>query len=317
MRNKWSVLFLVGIFLFTMTSPSLAATVHKGQPSVLDQANSVGYYIWQDGNRWHLRTVNAGTQRLFTGVIETDGKFSDVSILPSEKVERVALSVRTEKIEFHFNSTAKMDGLSFTVNGGQNATFTLFLDGLPVPAGNVYVGSGNLHPGANAFTVKLNDDSSAPVVSTDYQGQPTALNPGNVFGYFIWQAQNRWYLQTTTTGAERLFTGSIETDGTLSDVTALKSLRPDGAVVNASGSKINFSFKTGGSGTGVSITFGEGLKLNQPDKLSGLSFLASDAATLSINLFVDGQAIDPASIYLGSTNQHPAGNALKIISRNK
>lgn len=325
MRNKFSAMLLVFAFLMMVGSPVQAATVHQGRPSALDQGNAVGYYIWQEGNRWQVRTVNAGSQHLFTGMIETDGSFADASTLASEKAERIAVDIRAAKIEFSFNTASKMDGFSFVVNGGQKVTLTLYLDGMPVNPINVYIGGGNQHPAANGFALNLNDDvasqsqgaAAGSYNSADLQGQPAALNPGNVFGYFIWQDQNRWYLQTTTTGAERQFTGTIETEGTISDVTTLQSKRADGAAVTPSSNKIGFAFKTGGANTGVSITFGEGIKLNQPDKLSGLSFLVSDAATLGFTLYVDGQAVDPANIYLGSANRHPVGTGLKIYSRNK
>lgn len=467
MRNKRWVLFFTILFLAAMSVPALAATMIQGRPASIDTSTSAGYYIWQEGNRWHVRTVNAGMQRLFTGMVETDGTFSDVSTQPSEKVERVAVNVRSEKIEFHFNSLAKSDGFSFTIQNSQNAKFTLYLDGLPIEPSSIHLGRQNRHPDSHTFTIgatggsvnnlsrfqgqpttlapgkilgyfiwqdgdrwflrtttrgaqrqfsgtirtngsfngvsrnNLEDNDLAwvndagneisfnmktggdldglsfqlgsgadatftlnldgqpvnvsniylgsqnlrptnnpfslnsaegqyvpndsrnlpsddrPVLFSDVQGQPTALTPGGVFGYFIWQDQNRWILQTTTTGSEKQFTGTIETNGTISDVKTLRSLRTDGAVVDATGSKVSFAFKTGGSASGISISIGEGIRLNQPDKVSGLSFLVTEGATLTFSLYADGQPVDPASIYLGSSNRHPSASEVKILSRNR
>jgi len=467
MKNKFLSIFLTIFFLMAMVSPAMAARDYQGKPTKHEAGNSMGYYIWQEGNRWHVRTVNAGTQRLFTGMVETDGNFAEVTTLQSENVERVAVNVSSGKIDFHLNSAAKTDGFSFAVSNGQNVTFTLYADGLPVDPSNVYFGSGNRHPNASSFTARLNDDNSndssqlqdrptalnpgnvlgyfiwqegdrwyletttrgaerqftgtvrtqgtfadinrinlegndrtstnnagneidfdlkttgemdgfsfrvensaaatftlfidgQPINSSNiylgkanrhpetnsftasrneivnnstqynnsnsntlsrtelsrFQGQPTALNPGNTFGYFIWQDQNRWYLQTTTTGAERQFKGVIETDGTFSEVEKMRSQRAEGAVVDASGSKIEFSFKTGGSASGITLSFPEGLKMNQADKLSGLSFKAVDGAVLNFTLYVDGGVVDPSNIYIGNSNLHPSSNVIQTNLRN-
>ncbi len=240
MQKKVLAIVLTAFFLLAIGSPAMAARDHQGKPSKHEMANSMGYYIWQEGTRWHLRTVNAGTQRLFTGMVETDGAFADVSTVQSEKVERVAVSVSNQKIDFHLNSAAKTDGFSFTANSGQNLTFTLYVDGRPVDSADVNLGRANRNPSGSSFTVRLNDDRISPpyqptptpytgqLTSYDAQGQPSAMVAGSAFGYFIWQDQNRWYLQTTTTGAEKRFRGVIETEGRISDVQTLRSVRADG-----------------------------------------------------------------------------------------
>ncbi len=461
MKNKFLSIFMTIFFLMAMVSPALAAREHQGKPSRHESENSMGYFIWQDGSRWHLRTVNGGTQHSFTGKIETDGAFTDVSTVQSEKVDRVAVSVRDQTIDFHLNSASKTDGFSFAVNSGQRLTFTLYVDGTPVDPSNVnlgrgnrnpkrspftvrlvddesnqsgvpmtsyevqgqptamvpgnilgyflwqegdrwylktttrgaerqftgiirtngrftdinrnnlesndrnvtnnasneikfdlkstggtdglsfrmtnstdvtftlyldgklidpsnvYIGNANRHPGTNAFTVNLNPNSTYKNSgSSRYLGQPAALNPGNAFGYFIWQDQNRWYLQTTTYGEERNFKGVIETEGTFSEVQKMRSLRTDNTRVDTAGNKIRFEFKTGGSGNGISFSFPEGLKMNQIDKVSGLSFLAPDGGRLKFTLYVDGVAINPSNIYLGSSNWHPSSNVILINPRN-
>ena len=480
MRKKILSIVLTALFLLAMGSPAMAAREHLGRPSKHEAANSMGYYVWQEGTRWHIRTVNAGTPRLFTGMIETDGAFAEVTTLPSEKVERVAVNVRSEKIEFHFNSEAKTDGFSFTASRGDKLTFTFYVDGLPADPANIYFGSANRNPGSSSFSVRLRDDvtsgdpynkprpsegtspfegqptafnpgnilgyfiwlkndrwhvkmttrgaerrfsgsvrtngtfadmnwnnldatdrisvnspaneikfdlkttrqsegfsfrtnkldditfllymdgkpvdpnniflgadnrqpgtSSFTIInrnsitnhpvnysqpvnpntvnridSSRFQGQPTALNPGNEFGYFIWQSQNRWHLQTTTTGPERQFKGVIETDGTFSEVQKLRSMRSDGAVVDVTGKKINFTFNTGGSSGGITLSLSDGLRLNQPDRVSGLSFLTSDGAKMKFTLLVDGEANNPANIHIGRANWHPSTHVIHTTAKN-
>ena len=479
MRNKFLSLLMAFVFLAAIGTPVLAAPMHQGRPTAYESGSSAGYHIWQEGERWHVRTVNAGTQRLFTGMIETDGTFADVTTVQSEKVERVAVDVSRSKIEFHFNSMAKADGFSFTLQNSQNATVTLYIDGRPVDTGNVYLGRQNRHPGNHSFPINPGNDNLAPspytnsrfqgqptalnegnvlgyfiwqegerwilktttkgaqrnftgtiktagqfsnvtrlqledndfvrfneaaneisfdlktageqdgltfqmsrgtdatftlyldgqpintaniylgaqnqrptvnpfnlnsnadqygsndnrvfpsdepnpnnanfqtIGSANAQGQPTALNPGKIFGYFLWQdAENRWILQTTTTGEERQFSGTIESTGTIYELKTLTTQRADGTVVDAVSNKINYSFKTGGAASGISISLGDGIRFNQSDKVSGLSFRVTEGAPLNFTLNVDGQPIDPANIYLGSANRHPAGNTMRIYSSN-
>jgi hypothetical protein len=316
------------VFLATLGLPVLAAPMYQGRPTDYNAGNSSGYYIWQDGERWYVQTANTGTQRLFSGMIETDGSFVDVSTMPSEKVERVAMDVRSQKIEFSFNSLAKNDGFSFSLINSQNATFTFYIDGRPVDSSNIYIGRQNRHPNSHSFSInnKPNENgynnwspNNETTSRSRFQGQPTELNPGNVFGYFIWQEQNRWVVQTTTTGNERQFNGTIETDGTISDVQTSPSQRSDGQSVNTANNKINFTFKTGGTNTGVSISLGEGIRFNKSDKMNEFSFRVTDGSILKFNLYADGQLIDPANIYLGRENQHPSSGSgtLKIDFRNQ
>lgn len=479
MRNKFLALLMAFVFLAAIGTPVMAAPMHQGRPTAYDSGSAAGYHIWQEGERWHMRTVNAGTKRLFTGTIETDGTFADVTTTQSEKVERISVDVTPGKIDFNFNSMAKSDGFSFTLLNSQNATFTTYIDGRPVDPANVYLGRQNQHPGNHTFQINPGNDNPAPtpytssrfqgqptvlnqgnvlgyfiwqegerwilktstqgaqrnftgtiktggrfanvnrlnledndfvrfneaaneisfdlktageqdgltfqmssgtdatftlyldgqpintaniylgaqnqrptinpfnlnsrddqygsndnrvfpsdepvssntnfqtIVSANAQGQPTAWNPGKTFGYFLWQdAENRWNLQTTTNGDERQFSGTIESTGTISELKTLSSQRADGTVVNGVSNKINYTFKTGGAASGISISLGDGVRFNQPDKVSGLSFRVTEGAPLNFTLNVDGQPIDPANIYLGSANRHPAGNTLKIYSSN-
>ena len=143
------------------------------------------------------------------------------------------------------------------------------------------------------------------IVSAVAQGTPTEMDPGEIFGYFIWQdPENRWFLQATTQGEERRFTGTIETNGALSDVKTLSSQRSDGTVADAVDNRINFAFKTGGSN-------------NNSEKMSGLSFLVNDGAYLNFRLFVDGQPVEPKKIFLGRENKHSSSSTIKIYSSNQ
>ena len=249
----------------------------------------------------------------------------------------VSDALQANEISFDFKTAGEQDGLTFQMNNGTDATFTLYLDGQPINTANIYLGAQNQRPTINPFNLPSSDDqygsnenrvfpSDEPlstntnfqtIVAANAQGQPSALNAGKIFGYFLWQdAENRWNLQTTTTGDERQFSGTIESSGTIYEMKTLSSQRADGSVVNGVSNKIDYSFKTGGAASGISISLGDGIRFNQPDKVSGLSFRVTEGAPLNFRFNVDGQPIDPANIYLGSANRHPAGNTIKIYSSN-
>ena len=310
----------------------------QGQPVAMNSVNGPGYFIWQEGDRWFLKTTTRGEQSQFTGNIRTGDAFVDVSRLNLEDNDNVRLNEASNEISFNLKTGGDQDGISFRLNNGVDATFALYMDGQTINPSNIYLGQQNLHPAVNPFNLNSRDDQytandqilpdttypTGPntayqtIVSANAQGEPTELDPGHVFGYFIWQDdQNRWFLNTTTSGEERHFTGTIESNGTISEVNTLRSERTDGTVVDSVSNKINFDFKAGGSAVGVSITIRDGISLNRSDKMCGLSFMVTDGASINFNLYADGQPINPSSIFLGRANRHPSSNAVKIYSSNQ
>jgi hypothetical protein len=273
--------------------------------------------------------------RQFTGTIRTGGNFVNVSRMNLEDIDSVRLNEASNEIGFTLRTESDLDGISFQLNNTKDATFMLFLDGQAINPLNIYLGSQNLHPSVNPFSMNSRDDqynqynmsnnqiyndqvlpstsydqtypatAYQTIVSASAQGQPDELNPGEVFGYFIWQDdQDRWTLQTTTNGEQRNFTGTIDTNGTFSDVRTLQSKRPQGTMVDSTVSnRINFSLKSGNS--------------DQTDKMSGLSFMITDGSDIRFRLSVDGQPIDPAKIFLGKASYHPSNSAVKIYSSNQ
>ena len=311
--------FSVGSF----AQPNLSR--FQGQPTAFNPGNSLGYFIWQEGDRWFLKTTTQGSQRQLSGVIRTDGTFSNVSRVGLEDNDMVRINEASNEVLFDLKTEGEQDGISFLMSRNADATFTLYLDGQPINVSNIYLGSLNLHPIMHPFNLGSRDDQYTrndqaffdsnktimpattyqTIVSAVAQGTPTEMDPGEIFGYFIWQdPENRWFLQATTQGEERRFTGTIETNGALSDVKTLSSQRSDGTVADAVDNRINFAFKTGGSN-------------NNSEKMSGLSFLVNDGAYLNFRLFVDGQPVEPKKIFLGRENKHSSSSTIKIYSSNQ
>jgi hypothetical protein len=299
MRNKFLAIMMTVIILAVTGSAVMAAPIHQGRPTAFDSSASAGYYIWQDGDRWNLQMINVGARHVFSGMVETDGTFSGVSAMTSENIERVAMKVGAQKIDFTFNSLAKTDGFSFTISNNQNATFTLLIDGMAVDPSTVYIGQQNRHPASNSFSANNIVYDSAYVGLQNLQGlqgRPTAMNNVNVLGYFIWQEGDRWFLKTITQGSLRQFTGTVRTGGTFADVTRVSLEDNDLVRVNDANNEINFNLKTEGDEDGISF------RLNN-----------SQDATFA--LYMDGQVINPSNIYLGSQNIRPTANPFSLSSR--
>ena len=338
MKNRLLVLLLTFVFFAAMSSAALAAPMLQGRPSAFDSGNSPGYYIWQDGDRWNVRTANNGMQHSFTGTVTTDGNFSDVVAQQSENSERIAMKVSRGQIGFQFNSAARNEGFSFTLQNSPNATFALYVDGRLVDTSNIYLGQQNWHPNSNAFTANssivyntqptgyysLNNDynnnynNNYNSINNDYnysntsygfpdngstdpsrfQGQPSALNPGNAIGYFVWLEGDRWFVKTTTRGLQRHFNGEITTGGVFDSLKYLDLEDNDTANLDQKGeNQISFDFKTSGD-------------------TDGISFQSVRGADTSFTLYLDGGLIDPSNIYLGSQNVHPIANPFNLNSSN-
>src|SRR5262245_39061760 len=65
-----AVVFLLAPFL----SPSALAQANlfDGKP-VFAEAVDLGYYIWRDGEKWHLRWTTKGQMRRFNGSVTAEG----------------------------------------------------------------------------------------------------------------------------------------------------------------------------------------------------------------------------------------------------
>ena len=316
MCKKWLAIITVFSILLSAVTPVLAAPAnqgYEGRPAGSHNASSLGYYIWQDGDRWYLEVTNNGRERQFTGSIQTDGEFSHVKTLATEQKDRIRVDAERNKIGFRFRTGREKEGLSFTVFDGTALTIALYIDGQPVDPTRIHLGRQNRNPGENPFRINLRGDAG-PDSRINYTGRPTMFAPGNSLGYFIWQDGERWYLEATTNGNERNFRGVIETDGTFADVRTVstqsgdraeqspleklldlvgQNANKDSVTMNPDNNQIDLSFRTSGDADGV-------------------SFSLRDGAFMKFTLYSDGQVIDASRIYLGRQNRNPAENPFRI-----
>jgi hypothetical protein len=79
------------IMIAPLVSPSALAQAHlfDGKP-VFGDGVELGYYIWRDGEKWHLRWTTLGQMRRFTGsVVAEGGKLRSLDRVDVETERRV------------------------------------------------------------------------------------------------------------------------------------------------------------------------------------------------------------------------------------
>lgn len=111
-----------------------------------------GVYVWHDRNDvLHLRAANnTGRQHVFSGVIQTDGRFYNIEEKQLENGDYVKLDRERNTIRFRFTGRG-IDGIDFKVQGGDTVDFDLYKDGKPMPTNEICIGKKSWHPWHNNF----------------------------------------------------------------------------------------------------------------------------------------------------------------------
>jgi hypothetical protein len=118
---------------------------HRGQPPFF----GAGYYVWHDGEEWHVRWQGRGWGAL-SGLVSTDGRFQGVGRVRLEADDLLARS--RGLIAWEAQATGDTDGVDFRTTG-RRLHFTLLTHGAPISPALIFIGAGGVHPGANPYTV--------------------------------------------------------------------------------------------------------------------------------------------------------------------
>ena len=186
-----TMLLVVGLAL-SCPSPDSAAEVPRfdGRPAI-EEGPERGYFVWRDGEIWHVRWTARGAQRHFTGEVvaeggklkslkrigldtevlaRSQGQSGGVIVSPEAPYGKVVKSrppsVRTRpqdhvdkesdrEIRWNSRTDTDVDGFDFKVTVDVlSLRFLCAIDGQAVPA-DVFAGSGRVHPDLNPFVVAL------------------------------------------------------------------------------------------------------------------------------------------------------------------
>jgi hypothetical protein len=93
---------LLSCLLFVLISPTLSVSAQgemfDGRP-VFAEGADFGYFLWRDGNKWHVRWTTKGRLRVFSGYVEsTGGKLKSLKRIDVEEERRVVAPGRAPTV---------------------------------------------------------------------------------------------------------------------------------------------------------------------------------------------------------------------------
>lgn len=150
---------LFGVFLMAALSamPGAVAGDHRkdpwqGQPE-LTKGENKGYFVWSDGDGWHVRWMSRGKTHNFSGSVT-----ADVAITSFDPVSRDAKDYIKQEGDraIHFDARAKegMDGFNFRPSpSSRNLTFDFRIDGSRARTDDVKLGQDKERPASVPFTI--------------------------------------------------------------------------------------------------------------------------------------------------------------------
>jgi hypothetical protein len=147
-----AALTLTATLLLTATVPALAWENRvEGLPSPV--GDTTAYLIGHDGAGWHVATHGPRQQHHFTGVLTTDGAFTDLQLRHPEHPDGVRLGAGGRELRLNFQTSDYVDGVDFRIDGGSRLTFRLQVDDHPIAPARIYLGAAGQHPERNPFTI--------------------------------------------------------------------------------------------------------------------------------------------------------------------
>ncbi len=157
------LMVLSGTVFVQAAAPTAAIGTASGEPA-MNADKDFGYYIWFDGNRYHLRTTDRGngpSPSEYTGVITArhDEQPSPITDADAVRLENGDWAVASgNRLAFHFTTYNAVDGVNFTAKDATNLTFRLYRKGEDgtmhlISADHIFLGAGQVSPPGNPFTL--------------------------------------------------------------------------------------------------------------------------------------------------------------------
>ena len=123
-------------------------------------------------------------------------------------------------------------------------------------------------------------------------GKPAALDTNSGVGYFIWNDDTGFHVQTASYGTKHEFTGTITTDGKIENIFG-KFDSQNGSFNLDKSNKVTFSF-------------------TDNNNTAGMDFHLKNASFIKFNLLIDGVKAESENISLGKDNWHPGNSEFTI-----
>jgi hypothetical protein len=137
----------------------------------------------------------------------------------------------------------------------------------------------------------LKDDGGWPA---EVEGRPVGFDANDPGGVYLWHDATGWHLRVTHRGDERqVYSGSLVTSGTFSDVDAVRLEHDDSFTVGPDGHVLTFRF----------VNYGG---------VDGLDFRTHCAEGIGFDLRGDGRSLPASDVYVGHDGDHPASDPFTI-----
>ena len=126
-----------------------------GKPVAFEAGGTDGYYLWHNDDGFHLRTTDSAGVFEYSGVLRTNGTFTNLKLVKAEADDRADLLDGGKVIQFRFKTAEGIDGLDVQVVGASRIHVLLDRNGKHVDPANIFLGENGVHPDNNPFW--LND----------------------------------------------------------------------------------------------------------------------------------------------------------------
>jgi hypothetical protein len=258
----------------------------QGEPQTFGR--DAGYFIWADGDTFHVRWRSGARLRSFSGDISTDGAVRDlkrVDLDPGDVTRRgdstIVWSARTR---------GGYEGFSFELSRRADwVRFQLLIDGRLARPDEIHLGRGRARVGSNPFVLRLREASRPDDWSRGLAGRPRFY--GDRPGYYVWQDRDGFHVHWTMGGSSRRASGLITTDGRFFDAEAVRFEPHEDAM--ASDARL-IAWET--------VT---------ADGVDGVRFRVG-GSRLTFTLLIDGALASVGRVYLGAGGDSPPRNPFTI-----
>lgn len=151
----------------TGASPNPQTRHDRGCPDRFDAGDTAGVRICHGATGWRLETTDPAKSGAheYTGTLTSNGKFGDVYLIRAESDDSATID-GNGNLNFDFKTFSGIDGVHFRIDGGNQLTFNLSVDGQQLPPQHIWIGDNGRHPASDPFTLPIHRHHSAPQPAT-------------------------------------------------------------------------------------------------------------------------------------------------------
>lgn len=159
-KHLFAFLVAAGALFLALTPAAFAARatptlpVTSGSPTI-DDGRPMGYFVWRNADGFHLRTHGPGAEHVFDAVLHTKGTFENVDVVKLENDDRADVLDGGHTLSLHFHTYDGIDGVNFTVRGGETVRLNLKVDDEQISTQSIFLGEDGRHPKHNPFSIRL------------------------------------------------------------------------------------------------------------------------------------------------------------------